>query len=64
MKKMIKIAEINETNMWELYDKKDGYIIYTKTNPENGIKINRSQTEIAYKADQIAELIVDVNRRP
>lgn len=48
---MIKIAEINETNMWELYDKKDGYIIYTKTNPENGIKINRSQTEIAYKAD-------------
>lgn len=49
--KLLKWAEINEENVWDLFDKKDGYIVYTKSNPENGIKINRTQTEIAYRAE-------------
>ncbi|CAD8083141.1 unnamed protein product [Paramecium primaurelia] len=62
--KMMKWQEINEQNMWELYQNKDGYIVYTKKNPENGITMNRTQTEIARTPDQILDLIGDVNKRP
>jgi len=50
--------------MWELYSNKDGYIVYTKKNPENGIAMNRTQTEIARTPDQILDLVGDVNKRP
>ncbi|CAD8117122.1 unnamed protein product [Paramecium sonneborni] len=62
--KMLKWQEINEQNMWELYSNKDGYIVYTKKNPENGIAMNRTQTEIARTPDQILDLVGDVNKRP
>ncbi|CAD8113243.1 unnamed protein product [Paramecium sonneborni] len=62
--KMMKWQEINEQNMWELYQNKDGYVVYTKKNPENGITINRTQTEIAKTPDQILDLVGDVNKRP
>ena len=49
--------------MWELYSNKEGYIVYTKKNPENGINMNRSQTEIARTPEQILDLVADVNKR-
>ncbi|KAM3136661.1 hypothetical protein pb186bvf_011297 [Paramecium bursaria] len=61
--KVISIQEINEKNMWELFSNKEGYIVYTKTNPDNGIKINRTQTEIAHKPEVIANVVWDVKKR-
>lgn len=49
--------------MWELFSNKEGYIVYTKTNPDNGIKINRTQTEIAHKPEVIANVVWDVKKR-
>ena len=36
--------DLKPENNWKLDTNKDGYVIYTKENPENGLKINRTET--------------------
>ena len=35
--------DINEKNLWELLTNKNDYTVHVMKNPENGVKINRTQ---------------------
>lgn len=38
------IHDITKEKGWELQIEKEGYKVFTKENPENGLRINRTET--------------------
>ncbi|CAD8140729.1 unnamed protein product [Paramecium octaurelia] len=61
--KILSIVELKPENQWTLDTNKDGYVIYTRNNPENGLKINRTETNAAVDPEEFVNFVIDMTRK-
>jgi steroidogenic acute regulatory protein len=61
--KILATVDLKPENHWTLDTNKDGYVVYTKENPENGLRINRTETNAQVDPELFISLVIDMTRK-
>lgn len=55
---------MNNKGKWELDSNKDGYTVHTQVNPDNEIRINRTETEAQVDFQKLVKVAMDLTCKP
>ncbi|CAD8144014.1 unnamed protein product [Paramecium octaurelia] len=61
--KILAMVDLKPENQWTLEANKDGYVIQTKNNPENGLKISRTETNADVNPEEFVNFVIDMTRK-